>query len=142
MTVAVEEGIKDLLVTAGVGVFGSQSGWGIFIGPEPTTPDTAITIREFGGAGPMAKFLIDFPSIQAMVRGAPGGYQAAKSKAGDVLDELHSIPSQDLNGDRWNSIIATSGPAYNGIDGFNRPKFTVNFKLILEPASGTYRQAL
>lgn len=140
--VAVEEGIKDLLVAAGVGAFGAQSGWGIFIGPEPTSPDTTITIREFGGAGPMPKWLVDFPSIQTMVRGVPGGYQAAKTKAQEVLDELHSIPSQTLNGDLWNSIIATSGPAYSGIDQKNRPKFSVNFKLILEPATGTHRLSL
>ncbi len=139
---AVEEGIKDLLVAASVGVFGAPSGWGIFIGPEPAEPDTTITIREFGGAGPMAKWLVDFPSIQTMIRGAPGGYQAAKTKAQEVLDELHSIPSLDLNGDRWNSIIATSGPAYNGLDKSDRPKFSVNFKLIIEPATGTYRQSL
>lgn len=139
MAVAVEEGIKDLLVTAGVGVFGSLTDWGIFIGPEPTRPDTVITIREFQGAGPMAKWLVDFPAIQTMIRGAEGGYQAAKAKAGEVLDELHSIPSQDLNGDRWNSIIATSGPAYNGLDESDRPKFSINFKLIIEPSSGTHR---
>lgn len=140
--VAVEEGIKDLLVTAGVGVFGSQVGWGIFIGPEPTSPNTVITIREFGGAGPMAKWLVDFPSIQTMVRGDPGGYQAAKAKAQSVLDELHSILSLDLNGDRWNSIIATTRPAYMGIDQKDRPKFSVNFKLIIEPATGTHRISL
>ncbi len=140
--VAVEEGIKDLLVTASVGTFGSQVGWGIFIGPEPTKPDTSITIREYGGSGPMAKWRVDFPSVQTMIRGAPGGYQAAKTKAQEVLDELHSIPSLDLNGDRWNSIIATSGPAYVGLDESDRPKFTINFKLILEPSAGTYRQPL
>ncbi len=142
MTVAVEEGIKDLLVTAGVGVFDAQTGWGIFIGSEPTRPDTVISIREFADRGPMAKWLVDFPSVQTMIRGAPGGYQAAKSKAEEVMNELHSIPSLDLNGDRWNSIIATSGPAYNGDDESNRPKFSVNFKLILEPATGTYRISL
>ncbi len=136
---AYEEGIKDLLVAAGVGIFGSQSGFGIFIGPEPTKPNTTITIREFTGPGPMPRHLIDFPVIQVMVRGAPGGYQAAKVKAQAVLDELHSIPSQDLNGDRWNSIIATSGPGYIGLDGSDRPKFAVNFKLIIEPATGTHR---
>jgi len=136
---AYEEGVKDLLVAAGVGVFASQSGFGIFIGPEPTKPDTVITVREFAGPGPMARWRIDFPSIQVMVRGAPGGYQAAKAKAQAVLDELHSIPSQDLNGDRWNSIIATSGPGYLGLDESDRPKFAVNFKLIIEPATGTHR---
>lgn len=140
--VAVEEGIRDLLVTAGVGVFGAQSGWGIFIGPEPTAPDTVVTIRETGGLGPMAKWLVDFPAIQTMIRGAPGGYQAAKLKAQQVMDELHSIPSLDLNGDRWNSIIATTRPAYLGLDEVNRPKFSVNFKLILEPSTGTNRISL
>ncbi len=140
--VAVEEGIKDLLVAAGVGVFGSLAGWGIFIGPEPSSPNTTITIREHAGLGAMPKWLVDFPAIQTMIRGAPGGYQLAKLKAQQVLDELHSIPSQDLNGDRWNSIIATTRPAYIGVDEKNRPRFSVNFKLILEPASGTHRLPL
>ncbi len=87
----------------------------------------------------MAKWLVDFSSIQTMIRGAPGGYQLAKLKAQQVLDELHSLPSQDLNGDRWNSIIATTRPAYIGDDEKNRPRFTVNFKLILEPSAGTHR---
>ncbi|KKL66943.1 hypothetical protein LCGC14_2139920 [marine sediment metagenome] len=90
----------------------------------------------------MPKWLVDFPGIQTMIRGAPGGYQAAKLKAQEVLDELHSIPSQDLNGDRWNSIIATTRPAYIGSDEKTRPRFSVNFKLILEPASGTHRLPL
>jgi hypothetical protein len=140
--VAVEDGIRDLLVAAGVGVFSAQTGWGIFIGPEPSKPDTTIAVREFAGPGPMPKWLIDFPRVQTMIRGAPGGYQAAKTKAQEVLDELHSIPSLDLNGDRWNSIIATSGPAYIGLDQTNRPRFTINFRLIIEPATGTYRQSL
>ncbi len=136
---AVEDGIKDLLVAAGVGTFGSQIGWGIFIGPEPSKHDTTVSIREGAGPGPMPKWLIDFPRIQTMIRGAPGGYQAAKTKAQEVLDELHSIPSQDLNGDRWNSIITISGPAYIGLDQKDRPRFTVNFRLIIEPATGTHR---
>ena len=135
----IEDGIRDLLVAASVGVFASQSDWGIFIGPEPTSPDTSITIREFAAGAPMPKWLIDFPSAQVMIRGAPGGYQAAKLKARDVLNNLHSIPSQDLNGDRWDGIIAQSGPGYLGKDDNNRPKFSINFRLIIEPLSGTHR---
>ncbi len=137
-----EDGIRDLLVTAGVGTFGATSGWGIFIGSQPTSPDTSITIREYIADLPMPKFLIDFPAVQVMIRGAPGGYQAAKAKARDVLNELHSIPSLDLNGDRWNSIRALSGPGYLGSDDNNRPKFSINFTLIIEPSSGTYRESL
>ena len=137
-----EDGIRDLLVAAGVGTFGATTGWGIFIGKQPTEPDTSITIREYNADLPMPKFLIDFPAVQVMIRGAPGGYQAAKLKARDVLNELHSIPSQDLNGDRWNSIRALSGPGYVGSDDNNRPKFSINFTLIIEPSSGTYRESL
>ncbi len=137
-----EDGIKDLLVAAGVGVFGATTGWGIFIGALPSAPDTSITIREYIAGRPMPKFLIDFPSVQVMIRGAPGGYQAAKIKARDVMNALHSIPSQDLNGDRWNSIRALSTPGYLGSDDNNRPKFSVNFTLIIEPSSGTHRESL
>ena len=135
----IEDGIRDLLVAAGDGVFAAASGWGIFIGPEPTVPDTSITIREFSAGAPMPKWLIDFPSAQVMIRGASGGYQLAKLKARDVLNTLHSIPSQDLNGDRWDGILALSGPGYLGVDDNNRPKFSINFRLIIEPAAGTNR---
>jgi len=138
----IEDGVRDLLVAAGDGVFAATTGWGIFIGPEPTNPDTTITIREFAAGAPMPKWLIDFPSVQTMIRGAPGGYQAAKLKARDVLNTLHSIPSQDLNGDRWDGIIAQSGPGYLGVDDNNRPKFSINFRLIIEPAAGTNRISL
>lgn len=137
-----EDGIKDLLVAAGVGTFAASSGWGIFIGPQPTKPDTTITIREYAAEAPMPKWLIDFPSVQTMIRGSPGGFVAAKTKAREVLDALHSIPSQDLNGDRWDSIRALNNPAYIGKDETERPMFSINFTLIIEPASGTHRQSL
>lgn len=134
-----EDGVKDLLVAAGVGVFAATSGWGIFIGPMPTGPDTAIAVREYAAGAPMPKWLIDFPSVQTLIRGEPGGYQLAKIKATDVLNVLHSIPSQDLNGDRWDSIRALNTPAYVGKDENNRPMFSINYTLIIEPVSGGHR---
>ena len=40
---------KDMLVTAGVGTFGASSGWGIYIGQEPTDPKTVVTLFSTGG---------------------------------------------------------------------------------------------
>ncbi len=135
------EGIKDLLVAAGVGTFAATTGWGIFIGREPGEIDSIITIYHTGGRDPNSKWLLDFPSIQVKIRGDRAGYQAAHAKAIDVRDALLGLPGQDINGDRWDLVVALGGVNNLGFDEKNRPMFTVNFELTIEPATGTYRQA-
>ncbi len=135
-------GIKDLLVAAGIGTFAATSGWGIYINKEPTDPDTVVTVTTSGGTNPNPKWLIDFPSAQVMIRGAPNGYVAAQAKAQEVKDALLGLPSQDLNGDRWDSITMAGDIAPLGYDETNRPRFSLNFNLIIEPATGTNRLAL
>ncbi len=136
------EGIKDLLVTAGAGTFNAISGWGIYIGAEPNKPDTIMTINNTGGQPPNPKWLVDFPSIQVMLRGAENGYQALYTKAIEVKDALLGLPSQDLNGDRWVAVNQAGNEAFLGYDDNGRPRFSLNFNLIIEPASGTNRQSL
>ncbi len=135
-------GAKDLLVTAGVGTFGATSGWAIFIGKQPTAPHTVVTVYNSGGTNPNPKFLLDFPSLQVRVRGAPGGYVAAQSKAVEVKDALLGLVSQDINGDRWDSVTMAGDITPLGYDQQNRPMFSLNFNLIIEPATGTNRIAL
>lgn len=132
-------GIRDLLVTAGVGVFAAQSGWGIFIGSEPDSPDTAITIYDSGGRDSDFMFLVDRPSVQVRIRGETNGYSAAWSKAYDVFDNLLAIPAQVLNGDRWDGITTIGNINVIGYDEKRRPIFTTNFNIIIEPASGVNR---
>ena len=115
-------GIKDLLVTAGVGVFGATSGWGIYIGKAPVAPDSVVSILNSGGFGANPRWLLDFPSIQVMVRGDPNGYVAAQQKAQDVKDALLGLPSQDVNGDRFVSITMFGDIANLGFDENNRDK--------------------
>jgi Bacteriophage minor capsid protein len=136
------EGIKDLLVTAGVGVFAATTGWGIFIGSEPDTPDTAVTIYNTAGQTGDYMFLVDYPSVQVRIRGAAGGYQAAYAKAYSVLDELMGLPAQVINGDRWDSVTAVGNVNNLGFDAKRRPLFSTNFNLIIEPATGVNRVAL
>jgi len=136
------EGIKDLLVTAGVGVFAATSGWGIFIASEPNKPDTAITINSTGGQPSNPRFLVDFPSVQVMVRGDENGYQALWTKVKAVKDALLGLPSQDLSGDRWVAINQAGNEGFLGFDDNNRPRFSLNFNLIIEPATGTHRISL
>lgn len=126
---------KDLLVAAGVGTFGSQSGWGIFVSKEPTSPDTTVTVYNTGGLAPNPKWLLDFPSIQVRVRGAANGFVAARQKAQDAKDALLGIPSQDVGPDRLVAINGISDVADIGYDEKERPLFTVNFSLIIEPGN-------
>ena len=130
---SVSEGLKDLLVTAGVGVFAAESGWGIFIGREPGDPETTITIYDTGGFPPNPAWLLDFPTAQIRVRGARNGYQAASQKIRDIKDALIGIDSLDLNGDRWVSITMPSDPLSLGFTEEDKPLFVANFNLIIEP---------
>lgn len=136
------EGIKDLLVTAGIGIFAATSGWGIFIGQEPSTSDTTITIYPTGGNAPSPKFLLNYPSVQVRVRGAAGGYLDARAKIQAISDALLGLPSQTLNSDRWVAINQVGDITSLGPDQNNRPRLVLNFALIIEPNTGTYRQSL
>lgn len=138
------EGIKDILVDASVGVFNTTSGWSITIGELPPDPDTCMTIYDTGGRSPNPKWLLDYPSVQVMIRGGVSGYVAAETKAKQVKDVLLGFQSQDLNGDRWVSITMPGDVAFVGYDENKRPMFSANFRLIIEPAASvdTNRTAL
>lgn len=138
------EGAKDLLETASVGVFAATTGWGIFVAREPMTPDQAITIYDTGGLAPDPKWLLDYPSIQVRIRGSKGDYQGTFNKAKQCKDVLLGCPSLNLNGDRWVSITGLGDVISLGYDDNERPLFTTNFRLIIQPATSvdTKRQAL
>ena len=138
----VVDGIKDLLVTAGVGTFAATTGWGLFIGIMPDTPDTALAINQTGGQSRSPRWRINYPSVQVMVRGRADDYRGAYDKAEEVMDNLVGIPSQDLNGDRWVAINAIGDVNWLGRDEKDRPMFSVNLSLIIEPASSVNRDAL
>ena len=131
-------GMKDLLVTAGVGIFATD----LFVGKMPATPNAAVTVMGSGGITPNPKFLLDRPSIQVMIRGGVNGYSAAYDKAVEVNNALLGLPSQDVNGDRWVQINMIGDIVPLGFDSKNRAKFSINFGLIIEPATGTNRIAL
>lgn len=136
------QGVSDLLVAAGIGVFAATTGWGIFISKLPESPDTSIQISGAGGPPSNPKWLLDYPRVQVIVRGAKGGYQGAYTKATAVNDALLGLPSQALNGDRWVAINQSSGLAFMGYDDSNRPLLSLNYLLTIEPATGTNRTAL
>lgn len=139
-------GAKDLLVAAGVGVYAVAPGANflIVLSRLKDQPDKQIVLYDTGGQDPNPQWLLEYPTIQATIRGVSDGYVAAYAKAREVFDVLVGLPSQDLNGDRWVSVTSLGGINNLGYDDKDRPKFTINFRLIIEPATSalTHRTSL
>jgi len=78
------EDIKDFLEANGVGVFGADRGWAIYIGFEPDKPDTTITLFDLPGREPTYSSGIEYPAIQVRVRAGPGRYPDGWHKAAEI----------------------------------------------------------
>ncbi len=133
--------IKDILYDAAVANFPGDTSlipantWQIEIGKLPESPDQVIAIMNSTGKAPNPKWAIDYPSVQAIIRGkSNNGYTDAKSKAQDIKDVLLGLPSGEVNGDIIVAVNMIGDIASMGFDTSDRPLFSVNFSLIVEPA--------
>lgn len=133
-------GIKSLITA-----HAASSGWQIDIGMMPESPVKVININDTGGWDlPNPAWLLDYPSIQVLVRGEVNGYLDTWREAKAVKDLILGIDAQVLNGDRFDGIIMSSDLAYIGRDEEQRPLFSMNFALFVEPQTNanTNRQAM
>ncbi len=124
------EHLRSLLTTH-VGI----SGWQVETGAMPPKPDRVIMLTDTVGVEPNPRYLLDFPAAQIMVRGEVGGYLATYAEAKAVKDLLLGLDSQDIGGDRMVSITQNGDLGFIGRDENDRPLFTINFALIIEPAT-------
>lgn len=139
------EVIKDLLVAAGIGTFAASSGWGIFLGDPPDTPDSVIMVNQTGGLTPYPHLLVNEPSVQVFVRSARNGYQTARAKIGEVVVTLlgRGDYTDPTSGDKYHSFLQIGEIAYLGRDDNARSLFSANFRLIVEPVeAGSHRVAI
>ncbi len=108
--------------------------WVIEIGTMPDTPDRVIMLTDTGGIEPNPKWLLDFPTVQVMIRGNANGYLDTFREAKAVKDLLLGIDSfTSADGDRWVSLTQNGDMAFIGRDDGMRPLFTINIAIILEP---------
>ncbi len=130
------------MLTAHVGT----SGWQLEISTLPDTPDDVIMISDTGGIEPNPKWLLDFPTVQVMIRGSANKYIDTFREAKAVKDIILGIASfTSADGDRWVSLTQNGDMAFIGRDDGMRPLFSINFAIILEPqvpAAGSNRLAL
>lgn len=145
--------IKDLLVAASVGTFNvtdksDHDTWSINIGKFPKKPDRCILLTDSGGRAPNPQWLVDYPTVQVKIRGGENDYEALAGGAGtdgkvdDVVNALLGLDSQTINGDIWVSVSMIGARNFVGYDDNSRPTFSLNFQLIINPSSGTYRESL
>ena len=123
------EHIKLLLATH-VGI----SGWQVEIGAMPLEPNKVIMISDTVGLDGNPRYLLDFPTIQIMVRGDANGYMEAFREAKAVKDIILGVDSYNTaNGDRMVSITQNGDIGFIGRDESMRPMWTGNYALIIEP---------
>ena len=137
--------ISSLLVSAGIGVLAAKSGWSIHVSQEPEKPDQAITLYDTGSwREPHPALLLDFPSMQVKVRGAPGKYAEAHEKIWSIRELLLGLSPQTINGTYYSGVWVMSDIFHVANDENNRPMLTINFRISREPeqVSGDNRQPL
>ena len=127
--------IAEHLDDNGIGTLAGQSGWGIFVGKEPVSPDTCITVYDTGGTMGNPDGEMYDPTIQVRVRTHvyPDGY----SKAAQIRDLL--ILPTSFYSDNWlyTGVWLVSDVAKIGTDDNGRELFTVNFRLMRQPILST-----
>ncbi len=138
------EDIRSVLVAAGAASATPGAQWALHIGHLPKSPDEVIAVSDTGGLSPNPKWLLDYPVVQVLVRGKLNGYQSARTRALRIKDELLGITSLDVNGNRLVSVTMNGDIAFIGVDQNERPMFSLNFRLIIQPSASadTNRQPL
>lgn len=135
------ESIATFLVAKGVGVLPptapTPSACRIYIGRQQEEPNFSVTLADTGSLGnPNTKWLLDFPTVQALIRGEPNGYRDAYQKAQDVKDALLGVDPQAVGSGAdqvwWSGITMMSDISYIAHDDKSRPLFSANFRILLE----------
>ena len=123
-------------------IVGGSTGWAVYVGKMPPVPDAVVVFYDTGGRSPNPKWAVDYPSIQAMIRGLPNDYGPTWTKAREVRDYLLGLDSVTIGSDRWVSITCPGDVGFIGYDDTMRPSLSINFALIIEPSSVGNREAL
>jgi len=132
------------LSDAGVGTLAGTSGWGIYIGQEPDidVSEKVIVLYDAGGSPPNPKWLFEEPTVRIRIRGAVQGYAAGYTKCVEIKDALLGLSPKTIATTRYVGIVQISDILFLNNDDKNRPLFSMLFRAMREPATGTNRTAL
>lgn len=128
------ENMHGYLVSKGL-VDGS-SAWAGRIGGFDDGQDQMLVFMDGGGLAPNPKWLYDRPNVQIMVRAAKYGYSSAYARAQRIKDTILGMPPTDFasDGSHWSGVTMLTDIVPMGNDENGRPMFSLNFRILLEPA--------
>lgn len=116
-------------------LIGGATGWGSVRRLVHDQTDKLVVITEDGGpqspidaASGLGSGAVDQIGVQVLVRGEPRDSDAAQAKADAILEQLHSLKDESLNGTVYIAVRSrTPEPVFFGFDGNERPQFTTSF---------------
>lgn len=121
-------------------IIDGATGWTSKIGNMVDQPNQLVVFYDTGGQNPNPAWLVDFSSVMVQVRGGVNDYAAAYAQIRRVRDSLLGIDSQDVGSDRLVSVTCMGDIGFLSYDDAQRPLFTVNFRVIIEPATDAITQ--
>jgi len=121
---AVLDDIGTFLTNQGV----VSTGWTLYLGWLPSTPDLTISVFEAGGYGTPDDHAIENlqQTIQVRIRGQKLGYEVARTKWQSMFDALHGAAP----GTCIYAMALQDGPTV-WYDESERPNMTAYFKLLM-----------
>lgn len=121
--------ICDILAAASLGLTFAIN---LFVGLEPDSPDTCVTVFDTPGFPPELTLNPDDgnlyrPSVQIRIRAA--SYTVAYELAKDIMIELHGVNHEEWGSMTYELIKCTQEPFMLDYDKRNRPRFVANFDI-------------
>lgn len=107
-------------------------GTNLFVGRMPDSPDTCVTLYEYGGGVPDNTMggglpVLENPSLQVAVRAA--SYATAESLIQSIWLTLEGVIDETLTSTRYNRISAIQSPFPLDRDSADRVVFVQNFDI-------------
>lgn len=135
------QALGDKLIALGVANAVPNALWPVYYAKMPagSAPNACVVLYNSGGGSPFAKWLFDFPSVQVRIRGEINSYLASRAKAQEVKDALFSSDPWDTAEGRIRGVLMQGDLMDLAFDEQNRPHHVINFRLEVEPATGTNR---
>ena len=129
--------VGTYLAAATVSTADLTLGTNLFLGREPDSPDTCVTLYETGGAGPDDTFGGDTaPSLEnpgLQVRSRAAAYSTAQSLAVDVWSLLAKVINETLTSTKYLKISPVQSPFALDRDDQDRMIFVCNFDVVKVP---------
>lgn len=123
--------LKDLTLWLELDGIGTRA-TNLFYGPMPTSPDLLVDLNEYGGLDNEphmggSTVNLEFPSVQALVRGARGDYDTPRLLIQQVVTSFAKIGDTVIGVTKYGCVMAKQPPFYLMTDQNFRHVFAVNF---------------